>query len=54
MEITEEIVGVMRSYGWDIKCESPLEIRHTDSGDFASGYAAKVVIEHYMSSEEEE
>lgn len=31
--------------GWTIECQSPLEIRHKD-GDFATGQAARLVIDH--------
>ena len=39
----------LESLGWTVECQSPLEIRHTD-GDFASGFAAKVLID-YLKSE---
>lgn len=32
--------------GWDIECESPLELRHRDTGSFATGIAATLVIDH--------
>lgn len=31
--------------GWELECESPLEIRHETSGDFASGQAARLVVD---------
>jgi len=31
--------------GWDLECESPLEIRHRETGSFATFWAAQIVIE---------
>lgn len=30
--------------GWHVECESPFEIRHDESGSFASGRAAQIVV----------
>jgi hypothetical protein len=35
--------------GWIIECKSPLEISHTESNSFASGYAAEIVIDSISS-----
>lgn len=32
--------------GWIIECESPFEIRHQETGAFASGLAANYVLEY--------
>ena len=34
---------LLEKYGWEVECESPLEIRHSD-GSFATLNAAKYVI----------
>lgn len=31
--------------GWGIECLSPLELRHRDTGSFATGIAASIVID---------
>lgn len=31
--------------GWTIECENPFEIRNEETGDFASGVAAKAVLD---------
>ena len=35
---------ILKSNGWEIECESPLEIRHADSS-FATGQAAKLILQ---------
>ena len=40
--------------GWIIECESPLEIRNEETGDFASGYAARILIDELKSELHEE
>lgn len=37
--------------GWEVECEHPLELRHED-GSFASGQAARLVIEYLQESNE--
>jgi hypothetical protein len=44
---------LLAKYGWQVECESPLEIRHSD-GSFASGRAAHIVGMHYAEAEESE
>ena len=40
------IETALENEGWIVECESPLEIRQKDDPeDFASGYAAEVIIE---------
>jgi ribA/ribD-fused uncharacterized protein len=34
----------LKEEGWVVECESPFEIRHNESGSFASGHAAYAVI----------
>lgn len=36
---------ILEKNGWVIECESPFEIRNKETGDFATGFAAKIVIE---------
>ncbi len=48
MSIDERI---LEGSGWTLECESPLEIRH-DDGSFASGQAARIIID--MIAEEDE
>lgn len=35
---------ILEYNGWTLECESPLEIRHAQTGSFASGLAATAVI----------
>jgi hypothetical protein len=37
---------ILEYYGWSLLSTSPLEIEHTEADTFASGEAAKIVIEH--------
>lgn len=37
---------ILEENGWDVECESPLEIRHSD-GSFASGQAALIIRESF-------
>ena len=39
--MTEELLA---RHGWIIECESPFEIRHKESGSFATGLAAEIVV----------
>lgn len=39
---------ILNSYGWEVECYSPLEIRHED-GSFATLNAAKIVINSIIS-----
>ena len=45
----KEIAEFLEKEGWTIECESPFELRNVD-GSFASGQAAKLVIEHIKNS----
>lgn len=36
---------LLKKNGWTIECESPFEIRNDETGDFASGVAAKAVLD---------
>jgi hypothetical protein len=36
---------LLEKNGWIIECESPFEIRNEETGDFASGFAAKAVLD---------
>ena len=46
--MTDEEREALRDDGWELECESPLEIRHVESGSFATGYAAEIVIEYLL------
>lgn len=35
---------LLEADGWEIECESPFEIRHIETGSFASGLAANVIL----------
>ena len=35
---------LLEENGWDIECQSPLEIRNRESGSFATGEAARIVV----------
>lgn len=41
---------VLSYYGWERECESPFEIRHTETGSFASGEAADIVCKNLLFS----
>lgn len=41
----------LEAQGWVLECESPLELRHAESGDFASGFAARVLLSELMAEE---
>jgi len=40
----EKISEILEKIGWVIECESPVEIRHSESGSFANGDIAKEII----------
>jgi hypothetical protein len=37
---------ILEKNGWTIECESPFEIRNNETGDFASGVAAIIVLDN--------
>jgi hypothetical protein len=39
---------LLKDEGWEIECESPLEIRHNETGGFASGYAARLIVSLFV------
>ena len=41
----EKQIRLLEDADWIVECESPLEIRHTETGSFATGLAANMVIE---------
>ena len=49
-----DIRKFLEEYGWTVECELPLEIRHEESGSFASGLAAKIVLDYLMEEENNE
>lgn len=42
----EKLDALLTRNGWTLECESPLEIRHDESGSFATGFAANLVIDN--------
>lgn len=39
----EDKKSLLEYNGWVVECESPFEIRHEDSGSFATGRAADII-----------
>ena len=39
-----EDVELLEKHGWEVECESPFEIRHTETGSFATLLAADLVL----------
>lgn len=42
---------IMTHFGWDIVCESPLEVSDNE-GSFASGFAAQITIDYFKNEYE--
>lgn len=51
--MNQEDIEFLEQNGWIVECESPLEIREEESGSFATGYAAKCVLESLRNEERE-
>lgn len=45
------IIALLAQHGWTVECESPFEIRHTETGSFASALAADAVVESLQNYE---
>ncbi len=43
--MNQKDIQFLEENGWTVECESPLEIRHNETGDFASGMAAHYVLD---------
>lgn len=43
--MTQDDENLLEREGWVVECQSPFEIRHTESGSFASGLAAQLVLQ---------
>lgn len=41
----KEIIKLLEENDWTVECESPFEIRHNITGDFATGMAAQYVVD---------
>ena len=52
--MTEEQKTLLERHGWEVECESPREIRHTETGSFASLWAVDAVIESLEAEEKED
>ena len=49
----DEVAEMLDKEGWDLECWSPLEIRHRETGSFATGIAADFIIDHYKDQAKE-
>jgi len=45
MESFEEDVRLLEENDWEVECWSPFEIRYEDGGSFASGLAARIILD---------
>ena len=41
-EVDDE--ALLQKHGWEVECDSPFEIRHTETGSFATLVAADLVL----------
>lgn len=44
--VSEKDIEILEMNGWDVDCKSPLEIAHRETGDVATGLAAKIVLKY--------
>lgn len=51
--MNQKDIDFLEAKGWIVECESPLEIRDNETGSFATGYAAKCVLESLRNEENE-
>lgn len=51
---TAEIISLLESNGWTVECKSPFEIRHDETGSFATQLAAVAVVNELRSELAEE
>jgi len=42
--MTNDDIVVLEKHGWEVECQSPLEIRHKDDGSFATKGAALAIL----------
>jgi hypothetical protein len=55
MDILSDIERAkLEEQGWEIVCESPLEIRHEESNSIASNIAAEMLIQLLLEEDEED
>ena len=45
--MNKKVEEILKKEGWIVECKSPLEIRHEDSGGFASLFAAELIIDYF-------
>lgn len=50
--MTQDDETLLEREGWVVECQSPFEIRHTESGSFATGLAAKLVLQAVREEQE--
>jgi hypothetical protein len=43
--MNKEDIDLLKENNWIVESESPFEIRYTDGGAFASGFAAQIVLD---------
>lgn len=49
--MTEPNKELLSRFGWEVECESPLEIRHLETGSFATKLAALYVVQGIRADE---
>ena len=49
-----EDIKLLEDNDWVVECHSPFEIRHKDGGSFASGLAARIVLDDCKAEEKSE
>jgi hypothetical protein len=49
--MNQKDMDFLEANGWVVECESPLEIRDQETGSFATGYAARCVLESLRAEE---
>lgn len=45
--------AILDRAGWDVECESPFEIRHRETGSFATKEAAWIVLVYAREADKE-
>lgn len=53
-QATPEVISLLEANGWTVECESPFEIRHDESGSFATMLGAHAVVAELLSEMEED
>lgn len=53
-QATPEVISLLEANGWTVECESPFEIRHDESGSFATLLGAHAVVAELLAELEED